>query len=174
MPSPVLTIGHGARPLDELLACLLDAEVQTLVDVRRFPVSRRHPRFAQTPLAASLAEAGIAYRHEVDLGGRRDTGPKSERFACLQVEAFRAYAAWMGTPAWQAALSSAIAPDRPCLMCAETQWWRCHRRLIADALTARGGDVRHLGRRHESEGHRLFPGAEAREGRLYLCGELVA
>jgi uncharacterized protein (DUF488 family) len=169
----VFTIGHGARPLEELVGCLLDAGVQTLVDVRRFPGSRRHPQFGQALLAAALEEAGIAYRHAVDLGGRRHNQPGADRFPCLQVEGFRSYAAWMGTPEWQAALEMALAEPTPCLMCAETPWWRCHRRLIADALVARGIAVRHLGRRHEIESHRLFDDAEARDGKLYLCGELV-
>jgi uncharacterized protein (DUF488 family) len=167
------TIGHGARPLDELVACLLDAGVASVVDVRRFPRSRRHPQFNQAALADRLAEAGITYCHEVDLGGRRTGEPGAERFGCLDDEGLRSYVAWMGTPQWQAALGRALGNERPCLMCAETAWWQCHRRFIADALFAGGVPVRHLGRRHEAEGHRLFAEAEAREGRLYLCGELV-
>jgi len=169
----VFTIGHGARPLEELVACLLDAEIGTLVDVRRFPGSRRHPHFGQAPLAEALTEAGIAYRHEIDLGGRRASSPRDERFACVEVAAFRSYGVWIQTPDWRAALGSALATERPCLMCAETPWWRCHRRFIADALVARGLQVRHLGRRGEIEGHRLFSESEVRDGRLYLCGELV-
>jgi uncharacterized protein (DUF488 family) len=171
--SLVFTIGHGTRRLDELVACLLDAEITTLVDVRRFPGSRRHPHFGRGTLAEALVAAGIVYRHEVDLGGRRPSSPADERFACLQVAAFRSYATWMQTAEWNAGLERALALERPCLMCAETPWWRCHRRLIADALVARGVEVRHLGRRGEAEAHRLFPEAEVRERRLYLCGELV-
>ena len=173
MAELVFTIGHGARSLDELVACLLDAEVRTLVDVRRFPASRRHPQFGQAPLAEALTRAGIAYRHEIDLGGRRPASPADLRFACVEVAAFRSYATWMQTPEWHAALARALASELPCLLCAETPWWRCHRRFIADALTARGVPVRHLGRRGEVEGHRLFSAAEVRDGRLYLCGELV-
>jgi uncharacterized protein (DUF488 family) len=169
----VFTIGHGTRTLDELVECLGDAGVRTLVDVRRYPSSRRHPQFGQEPLSKALDAAGIAYRHAVDLGGRRHAQPGAERFPCIEAEGFRSYAAWMGTPAWRAALESALAQPSPCFMCAETPWWRCHRRLIADALVAREVSVRHLGRRHEVEGHRLFPGAEAHDGSLYLCGELV-
>jgi uncharacterized protein (DUF488 family) len=169
----VFTIGHGTRTLDELVECLGDAGVRTLVDVRRYPSSRRHPQFGQEPLSKAVGAAGIAYRHAVDLGGRRHAQPGAERFPCIEAEGFRSYAAWMGTPAWRAALESALAQPSPCFMCAETPWWRCHRRLIADALVARAVSVRHLGRRHEVEGHRLFPGAEAHDGSLYLCGELV-
>jgi uncharacterized protein (DUF488 family) len=147
--------------------------VRTLVDVRRYPGSRRHPQFAQEPLAEAARAAGIDYRHALDLGGRRHDEPGADRFGCIEVEGFRSYAAWMGRPEWQAALESALAAPTPCFMCAETAWWRCHRRLIADALVARGLDVRHLGRRHEIERHRLFPEAEIREGHLYICSQLV-
>ena len=170
----VFTIGHGARSADELVACLRAAGVATLVDVRRFPSSRRHPQFNAEPLAESLGGAAIAYRHAEELGGRRSGEPGEERFGCLETPAFRSYAARMGTRAWQAALADALASERPCLMCAETLWWRCHRRLIAELLWARGHEVVHLIRPHEAQPHRPLDVAEAREGRLYLCGSLVA
>lgn len=171
----VCTIGHGARPLEELLDCLAEAGVRTLVDVRRFPGSRRHPQFGQDALAAALAGAGIGYRHAVELGGRLSGEPGEERFACIETAAFRSYAARMGTPAWQAALDAALAAPAPCFMCAETLWWRCHRRLIGELLHARGVEVVHLLRPGHAEAHRPWePVAEARDGLLYLCGELVA
>jgi uncharacterized protein (DUF488 family) len=167
----VYTIGHGTRTAEELVACLQAAGVKTLVDIRRFPGSRRNPQFGQEPLAASLQSAGIAYRHAVDLGGRRSGVEGEERFACLP--AFAGYAAWMGTTAFQAALESALAEPSPCFLCAETVPWRCHRLLVADLLTARGHEVVHLLRPHEARPHRLSGAAEARGGRLYLCRELV-
>lgn len=170
----VFTIGHGTRPTEELVACLHAAGVETLVDVRRFPRSRRNPQFSQEALAATLAEVGIAYRHAVELGGRRSGEPGEERFACIGTPAFRSYAARMGRPEWQAALAQALAEPAPCLMCAETAWRRCHRRLIADLLTARGAEVLHLFRPHVFHRHKLFGDAEARDGNLYICGELVA
>jgi uncharacterized protein (DUF488 family) len=171
----VRTIGHGAREADELLACLVEAEVRTLVDVRRFPGSRRHPQFGRDALAATLASAGIAYRHAVELGGRLGGAAGEERFGCIRVAAFRSYAARMGSPAWQAALAAALAEPAPCFLCAETLWWRCHRRLIAELLHARGYEVVHLLRPGHSEPHRPWePISETRDGRLYLCGELVA
>lgn len=168
----VFTIGHGRRPAEELLACLREARVATLVDVRRYPMSRRNPQFDQAALAESLAEAGIAYRHAVELGGRRSNVPGEERFACLG--SFAGYAAGMGAPEWQEALARALAEPDPCFMCAETQWQRCHRRLIAELLVARGRAVTHLIRPSEREAHRLHPEAEVRDGRLYVCGALVA
>jgi uncharacterized protein (DUF488 family) len=170
----VWTIGHGRRPIEELLECLLAAKIETLVDVRRYPVSRRNPQFSQDRLAESLARVGIAYRHAVDLGGRLHDVPGAERFPCIREPAFASYAAQMGTPGWQAALARELAQPAPCFLCAETLPWRCHRRLIADLLTARGHEVVHLVRPRETGAHRLSEGAAVNEGRLYLCGALVA
>jgi len=168
------TVGHGTRPLDELVTMLADAAVETLVDVRRFPGSRRNPQFNRAPLEAALAKAGIEYWHAVALGGRLADGPGEERFGCIRVPAFRSYAARMATPGWQEALAEALAAPAPCLMCSETPWPRCHRRLIAELLHARGDEVRHLLRPGAVEQHRAWEIAETRDGRLYLCGELVA
>ena len=170
----MFTIGHGRRPVEELLACLEPAGVRTLVDVRRYPSSRRNPQFNQAALAQSLEAAGIAYCHAVELGGRLSDEPDAERFGCLREPAFRSYAVRMGSAAWQGALAAALAEPSPCLMCAETLWWKCHRRLIADLLEARGHEVFHLLRPHEVRRHRLGEDAEAAGGRLYLCGKLVA
>src|SRR5690242_14336055 len=150
----VFTIGHGTRSSEELIECLAEAGVRTLVDVRRFPASRWHPQFNGPALQATVEAAGIAYRHAEELGGRRSGEPGEERFACIQVTAFRAYAARMGTAAWQDALAAALAEPDPCFLCAETLWWRCHRRLIAELLRARGHEVVHLLRPGHSEPHR--------------------
>ena len=170
----IYTIGHGARPVEELVECLREAAVETLVDVRRFPGSRRHPQFGQAALAATLTAADIAYLHAVELGGRRSGEPGEERFACLRTPAFRSYAARMGRPEWQDALADALAAPAACFMCAETLWWRCHRRLIAELLAARGHEVVHLVRPHERQRHRPYDESAVRDGRLYLCGQLVA
>jgi uncharacterized protein (DUF488 family) len=171
----VFTVGHGTRPIDELLEVLGDAGVRTLVDVRRFPSSRRHPQFNQAAVGESLEAAGIAYRHAVELGGRRSAEPGEERFGCIRVAAFRSYAARMTAAEWQEALEAALAEPEPCFMCAETLWWQCHRRLIAELLHARGHEVVHLLRPGHSEPHRPWePISETRDGVLYLCGEPVA
>jgi len=172
---PIFTVGHGTRPIEELLEVLGDARAQTLVDVRRFPASRRHPQFNQPALAAAVEGTGIAYRHAVELGGRRTGEPGEERFSCIRVAAFRSYAARMGTPEWQDALTAAVAEPEPCFLCAETLWWRCHRRLIAELLHARGHEVIHLLKPGHSDRHRPWePISETRDGVLYLCGEPVA
>jgi len=170
----VWTIGHGTRPAEELVETLERAGVRTLVDVRRFPGSRRNPQFNRDELAATLERSGIAYRHAVELGGRLAGEPGEERFGCIRVAAFRSYAARMGTANWQAALERELAQADPCFMCAETPWTRCHRRLIAELLAARGHDVLHLLGPHRLEPHRPWDVAEARGGVLHLCGEPVA
>jgi uncharacterized protein (DUF488 family) len=169
----VWTIGHGTRPASDLLEMLERAGVQTLVDVRRYPGSRRNPQYNRGALAAVLAGSGIAYRHVEALGGLLSGEPGEDRFACIRQPAFRSYAARMGTPEWQAALADAIAEPNPCFMCAETPWAKCHRRFIADLLTARGHEVLHLSP-EGVEPHRLPDESGIRDGRLYLCGELVA
>jgi uncharacterized protein (DUF488 family) len=168
------TIGHGTRPLEELVALLRAGGVRTLVDVRRFPGSRRNPQFDRSALPAALEPAGVAYVHAPALGGRLSNEPGEERFGCIRVAAFRSYAARMTTAGWQEALAEALSRPAPCLMCAESDWTRCHRRLIAELLHARGHEVRHLLRPGRAEPHRPWEIAEARDGRLYLCGELVA
>jgi uncharacterized protein (DUF488 family) len=170
----VFTIGHGTRSADELVATVQEAGVRTLVDIRRFPGSRRNPQFNRGALEATLGGAGIVYRHAVALGGRLSGEPGEERFGCIRTAAFRSYAARMSSPEWQAALADALARPAPCLMCAETLWWRCHRLLVSELLVARGHRVVHLVRPGERRFHRLSDDADVRDGRLYLCGELVA
>ena len=170
----VFTIGHGTRPVEELLECLGAAGVETLVDVRRYPGSRRNPQFNQRELAESLATAGIAYRHAVELGGRLRGEPGEEDFACLRTPAFRSYVARMRTPEWQAALAGVLEEPVPCVMCAETPPTRCHRRFIAELLAARGHEVVHLVRPHEAYPHRPADEVDARGGVLYVCGSPVA
>jgi uncharacterized protein (DUF488 family) len=170
----VFTIGHGVRESTELVDMLREARARTLVDVRRFPGSRRNPQFNRGALALTLAATGLEYRHAVELGGRRSSEPGEERFGCVRTAAFRSYAARMTRSEWQEALAAALSEPDSCFMCAETDWRRCHRRLIADLLTARGVEVVHLLRPGEQVGHELSPQAEIRARRLYLCGELVA
>lgn len=168
------TVGHGIRPLEELIETLHEAGVETLVDVRRFPGSRRNPQFNQGPLRDALADAGIEYRHAVELGGRRRDEPGEDDFTCIRVPAFRSYAARMRSDAWQTALKAELEHPTPSFMCAETPWQKCHRRLIAELLTARGHEITHLHGPAHQEPHRLYDESEIQDGRLYLCGALVA
>jgi uncharacterized protein (DUF488 family) len=144
--STLLTIGHSTRPSEELIDFLVSRAIAALVDVRRFPSSRRHPQFAKDALASALEASNIEYVHEVDLGGRRSTRRDSPNTA-WRVAAFRGYADYMATPSFQQALSrieQRAQRQTVALMCAEAVPWRCHRRLIADALVARGHSVRHI------------------------------
>jgi uncharacterized protein (DUF488 family) len=170
---PVLTVGHSTRPIEELLALLAENGVQTLVDVRRFPGSRRHPQFSREALAASLAAAGIGYVHEPDLGGRRAARPDSPHTA-WRVEAFRGYADHMETPEFQAALDRLIqrvAGETVVILCAEAVPWRCHRRLISDALVARGLQVLHILGPNRTDPHELNENAHVLAGgRLVYSG----
>ena len=170
----LFTIGHGIRPLEELVETLRESSVETLIDVRRFPGSRRNPQFNWGPLRTALERAGVVYRHAVELGGRLSGEPGEEAFSCLKVPAFRSYAARMGTPTWQHALTEELTQPTPSLMCADTDWRRCHRRLISELLVARGYAVTHLLGPGRQEPHRLYDESEARDGSLYLCGALVA
>jgi uncharacterized protein (DUF488 family) len=163
---PVFTVGHSTRPIEELLALLAGAGIRTLIDVRRFPGSRRHPQFSRDALAASLAGAGIGYVHEPDLGGRRNPRPDSPNTA-WRVAAFRGYADHMDTPEFQAALERLIArsaAETVAILCAEAVPWRCHRRLIADALVARGLTVLHIMGPGRADPHELDANARIVSG----------
>lgn len=153
-------MGHGARPLDELVVVLRDAGVTVLVDIRRFPGSRRHPQFGRDALAGGLAAAGIGYEWGGEaLGGRRPRAAGS-RHTALQNPAFAGYADHMDTDRFRAAVDALVslaAAERLAVMCAETLWWRCHRALVADAVTMRGATVTHLrgvGHRQPHQPHR--------------------
>lgn len=162
----VYTVGHSTRTLEELLALLGERGVLTLVDVRRFPGSRRQPHFAGPALAEALRNAGVAYVHERDLGGRRTPRPGSPNTA-WRVKGFRGYADHMATAPFRAALDRLIATaerSTSAIMCAEALPWRCHRRLIADALVVRGVRVCHLISAGRMAEHRLDPAARVLEG----------
>lgn len=155
----VWTVGHGARPADALVVVLRDAHIEVVVDVRRFPGSRRHPQFGRETLAATLAAADIHYEWWGEsLGGRRSRSAAT-RHTALRHPAFAGYADHMDSDEFRGAvetlLSRAAQGTRIAVMCAETVWWHCHRMLIADAMVMRGTSVVHLldvGRRQR---HRL-------------------
>jgi len=174
MPT-VWSIGHGTRPIEELLAVLSAAGIKVLVDVRSAPGSRRHPQFGQAALAGLLAVAGIEYVHIRGLGGRRDAIPGSPHVA-LKVEAFRAYADHMASAEFAAdyaRLTTTALERATAFMCAETLWWRCHRRMLSDRLTADGWEVVHLLAPGKSEPHRMWDVARIVEGRLVYDGGAI-
>lgn len=168
----VFTVGHSTRSFDELVALLRAAGVTALIDVRRFPASRRHPHFNRAALASVLPASGIAYHWlGAELGGRVKPSVPAERSrnAGWQVAAFRAYADAMPAAEFSRGLVEleARAAARPsAFMCAERVWWSCHRRLIADALTVRGWSVVHLIDSDHQQAHALTEFARVVDGEL--------
>ncbi|MGH3728386.1 MAG: DUF488 family protein [Micromonosporaceae bacterium] len=157
----VFTIGHGAREEAEFLGLLRAAEVEFLLDVRRFPGSRRHPQFGRDALAGSLAAAGVRYEwHGETLGGRRIRRPET-RHTALRNASFAGYADHMDSEEFRRAVDDLVrraeSGERLAVMCAETLWWRCHRSFVADALVLRGVEVTHLLRPGEVQRHRTHP-----------------
>ena len=153
----IYTIGHSTRPADVFVSLLVAHGVRTLVDVRTIPRSRHNPQFNGDALAATLAQSGIRYIHEPDLGGLRKPRPDSGNLAWRNTS-FRGYADYMQTPAFQAAIDRlvALAQDAPtAIMCAEAVPWRCHRSLVADALVARGDEAREIVSETNATPHKL-------------------
>jgi uncharacterized protein (DUF488 family) len=165
----VLTIGHSTRSAEEFLSLLQTHGVTALVDVRRFPASRRYPHFSGPALQKMLAAHGLGYVHEPDLGGHRDPLPDSLN-AGWRIAAFRGYADHMQTAGFQAALQRVIdlaRNGRPVVMCAEADPSRCHRQLLADALLARGLEVAHILGPEPPTPHALTPtAAQTPDGRV--------
>jgi uncharacterized protein (DUF488 family) len=145
----LLTVGHGALRRHELARLFTTAGIESLVDVRRYPASRANPDVASDVMAQWLREAGVRYRWEEELGGRRHISsgqPVVDTW--WRVPAFAAYAAHTRTPGFKTALRRLLneAPEaQVAILCSESVWWRCHRRLIADVATMSGGvSVEHL------------------------------
>lgn len=143
----VYTIGHSTRSIEEFVQLLKENNIQLLIDVRRFPGSRRHPQFNKENLDQSLGNAGINYRHMEALGGRREKPGKNSKNDGWNNDSFQAYADYLNSSEVQEIineLAELAQETRYALMCAEAVYWRCHRRIIADALVARDVTVRHI------------------------------
>jgi uncharacterized protein (DUF488 family) len=144
----VYTIGHSTRTLEELVRLLRARGVQSLVDVRTVPRSKTNPQFNADVLPAALRAEGIEYVGMAGLGGLRGKKKGSpSRNTAWENESFRNYADYAQTPAFARALEELLdraARSTCAIMCAEAVWWRCHRRIIADYLLARGVSVRHI------------------------------
>jgi uncharacterized protein (DUF488 family) len=160
--SRIVTFGHGRAGEIELAALIRGAGVEAVADVRSVPKSRAHPHVWGERLAQWLPDlAGATYEWLPQLGGFRKPLPDSPNVA-LRHPAFRGYADYMQTPAFRGALEALVrkaAGTPTTIMCSETLWWRCHRRLIADALVLMHGiDVAHLMHTAKMQPHRLTPG----------------
>jgi uncharacterized protein (DUF488 family) len=163
----ILTVGHSNHEEGEFVELLRGAGVELIADVRRYPGSRRQPHFERTALAAILLEAGIGYRWLGEsLGGRRKPLPNSANRA-WESDQFRGYADHMASEEFAAGLAELeelARGQRVAVMCAEAWWVRCHRRLIADALTARGRRVLHLESNGRLTEHELTDFAVVEDG----------
>ena len=175
MQKQVFTIGHSNLALEQFLALLAQYGIEALVDIRRFPSSRKYPHFNEKNLAATLQEAGIKYRWMEALGGRR---PKRKGFVSpnegLENESFRNYADYMMTEEFQEAVEELLAiagRKRTAIMCAESVYWRCHRRLVSDFLSAHGVAVQHIFPSGDLRAHQPTPGAKFGAGRVTYPAE---
>jgi uncharacterized protein (DUF488 family) len=171
-PARLITVGHGTVSFDALVQLLEGAGVERVVDVRSAPGSRRHPQFGLHQLECSLPAEGIGYRWEPDLGGFRRLLPGSPNVG-LRHPSFRGYADYMTSRSFERALAHLLDEARSrvtAIMCAETLWWRCHRRLIADAAELiYGAEVQHLDHRGQLLPHRLTEGVNLESGHpIYL------
>ena len=152
-----MTIGHSNRSLEEFLAMLRGHGVELLVDVRTVPRSRHNPQFNLENLPASLAAAGVGHIHMPGLGGLRHARKDSQNTGWRN-DSFRGYADYMQTPDFAKNIDELLALDkdrRVAVMCAESVPWRCHRSLIADALTARGVPAQHIMSATKANPHKL-------------------
>lgn len=170
---PLYTIGHSTREIGEFIALLRGNGIANLVDIRRYPGSRRYPQFGSESLKWSLEGAGITYRHAPELGGRRSPAADSPNTAWRNLQ-FRGYADYAATPEFQDGLERLIresAASRTSVMCAEAVPWRCHRMLLADNVVARGIEVFHIIGPGEPKPHTLNPRARrGPEGELVYAG----
>lgn len=167
----LLTVGHGTLDREALAALLTAAGTDLLVDIRRFPGSRHNPDVSRDALQEWLPESGVGYRWEERLGGRRRREKGSDGDGWWRVEAFRAYAAHTRTPDFLAALhdlgEQVATNDTTVVMCSEAVWWRCHRRLVADAaVLLRDLDVAHLAHSGRTTLHEPSAGARVVDGLL--------
>ena len=174
MPPAVLTIGHSNHPLDRFLALLAGHGVEALVDIRRFPGSRKHPHFNRDSLAAALPKSGVEYHWLEALGGRRHKQRDESPNMGLGNEGFRNSADYMLTGEFREGMEKLLGVarrKRTAILCAEGLYWRCHRRLVSDFLAARGVAVQHILPSGELRPHTLTSGAVVEGGQVTYPGE---
>jgi uncharacterized protein (DUF488 family) len=168
------TIGHSTRSLEELIKALRAHQIQTLVDVRAFPMSRRLPQFNRDSLQQSLPAARIRYVSMQSLGGYRKKVLEESPHIALRNQSFRNYADYMLTPEFDHAISELLAlaeNSRTAYMCAERPYFRCHRMLISDWLVAHGHEVLHIDAEGPVKPHTLMAEARIIDGRLIYRGD---
>jgi uncharacterized protein (DUF488 family) len=166
----IWTVGHSNREIGEFLALLEAYGIELVADVRRFAGSRRQPQFAADALRNALDKHGCDYRHFPDLGGRRRDRLENSPNVGWRVESFNAYADYMLSDPFQKALNElmeAAVAQRTAVMCAEAVPWRCHRRLIADALVVRDWTVRDILSNTRADEHALTSFARVEGGQIH-------
>ena len=163
----ILTVGHGTLAQDDFAALVNGAGIGEIVDIRSFPGSRRNPQFGTDEMTRWLPEAGITYSWLKSLGGRRKKVPDSEH-VMLRHPAFRAYADHMEMPEFLAGVDDLLTRgEHSAVMCSESVWGRCHRRLIADVLTLlHGTQVLHLAHDGRTSVHEPSEGAVVEHGHV--------
>ncbi len=164
----IFTIGHSTRSIGEFLEILLTHGVKEIVDVRSIPRSRYNPQFNAGALKRSLQRKHIRYKHLKKLGGLRHARKDSKNLGWRNAS-FRGFADYMATPEFSEGLDALVKIGRAretAVMCAEAVPWRCHRSLIADALSKKGWTVRNIMSRATAATHRLTPFLRTRNGRL--------
>ena len=170
----LFTIGHSNHPLDRFLTLLAHHGVEALVDIRRFPGSRKHPHFKRETLAAALPKSGVEYHWLEALGGRRHKRRDDSPNRGLENEGFRNYADYMLTDEFREGVKKLLEiarQKRTAIMCAEGLFWQCHRRLVSDFLRANGVTVQHIMPTGELRPHKLTDGAVVEGGRVTYPGE---
>ncbi len=168
------TIGHSTRTTEELIAALRTHQIQALVDIRAFPMSRRLPHFNRDSLEQTLPAAGIRYLWVKSLGGYRKNTLEDSPNVALRNQSFRNYADYMLTPEFERAISELVAlaeTSRTAYMCAERLYFRCHRMLVSDWLVAHGHEVLHIDAGCPAKPHRLMSEARIIDGRLIYRGD---
>lgn len=168
----VFTIGHSTRPIEAFVEMLRAHGVKRLVDVRTIPRSRHNPQFDREALPKSLRSAHVSYTHMKELGGLRHARADSLNTGWRNAS-FRGYADYMQTPEFEQSLEKLLEMERQeqiAIMCAEAVPWRCHRSLLADALTARGVRVVHIISRTSAHPHEMTPFARVAGTRVTYPG----
>jgi uncharacterized protein (DUF488 family) len=164
----IWTIGHSTRSIDQFLDALRAFDIELVVDVRRFPGSRRLPQHSAESLEKSLTHAGIDYCWIPALGGRRRVSSKTNNSAWRHA-AFQAYAEHIMTDEFSEGLTELMMLSQglnTAIMCAEVLWWRCHRRIISDVLVSLGLSVIHIRDESHSAIHKLAAPARIVDGAL--------
>jgi uncharacterized protein (DUF488 family) len=170
------TVGHSTRSLEELVAALKAHGIETLVDIRAFPMSRRLPHFNRESLGSELCKCGIRYVWMKVLGGYRKSTRKDSPHIALRNASFRNYADYTLTPAFEQAMGELLqlaGQSRTAYMCAERVYFHCHRMIVSDWLVAHGHEVRHIDAEGPTRAHKLTSEARMVDGKMIYRGDAL-